>query len=156
MPLSEGRDPDRGEERSSEDGSFEGGDADRQEHEVRLEVPSTPAFPPPPEVHFQRPSLGRGAPGRAFSRDDPAATLEAEERESGAPRSSHLATGLVIGITFPTCVVVGAYIGMWFDHRYNPSGTPWATVVMTLAGIAAGFMNIFRMISRTGGKSKRR
>jgi F0F1-type ATP synthase assembly protein I len=149
-------DSDRDANQSSQDDPAVESDADRHEREARFDVPTAPTFPSPPDINFQRPSLGRGAPGRAFSRDDPAATMQADQ-EAGDPRGmSHLGAGLVIGITFPTCVVVGAGIGMWFDHRYNPSGTPWGTVIMTLAGIAAGFMNIFRVVSQMDRRGNKR
>jgi F0F1-type ATP synthase assembly protein I len=156
MPLSEGRDPDRGVEKLSQDSSLNDGDADSDERQPMLEVPPTPTFPPPPDISFQRPSLGRGAPGRAFSRDDPAASVEPESGTQETGAGSHLGSGLVIGITFPTCVVVGASIGIWFDHRYNPGGTAWGTIVMSLAGIAAGFLNVFRVVKQMDRRSKKR
>lgn len=118
-----------------------------EEDEPQIEVPSAPSFPPPPEIQFERPTLGRGEPGRAFSRPkdpiDIATSAQADgERESGP---SHLGVGLVIGVTLPSCIVVGVLIGVWIDREW-PAAQPWGVVVMSLAGIAAGFLNVFRMV----------
>jgi len=156
MPLSEGSDPNRGVNMPAGDHFRQSGDADSDERQDNTELPPSSTFPPPPDIQFTRPSLGRGEPGRAFSRDDPAAEIQAESGSDEPPAGSHLGSGLVIGITFPTCVVVGASIGAWFDHRYNPGGGPWGTVVMSLAGIAAGFLNVWRVVKQMDRRSKKR
>ncbi|HEX5324514.1 MAG TPA: AtpZ/AtpI family protein [Capsulimonadaceae bacterium] len=117
--------------------------------EPEIEIPRAPSIPPPPEMHFERPTLGRGTPGRAFSKPkiDEATGRSATVSESGdsGDQPSHLGPSLVIGITLPACVVVGAAIGMWIDSKW-PGVKPWGTVVMLFAGIAAGVMNAARAI----------
>lgn len=124
--------------------------------EPEIEIPRAPSIPPPPEIHFERPTLGRGTPGRAFSRpqrDEDGKAVAGPEGEEPAP--SHLGPSLVIGITFPACVVVGAGIGIWIDHQW-PAAEPWGVVVMSLAGIAAGFMNIYRVVAMLDRQKKKK
>lgn len=130
-----------------------------EEGQPTIEIPQAPTFPPPPEVQFTRPTLGRAAPGRAFSRPDSTGNLGQPADQQGSDGSSgggsHLGAGLVIGVMFPSCVIVGALIGAWIDNRW-PAASPWGIVVMSLAGIAAGFINIFRMIGTIDRPNKKK
>ena len=126
--------------------------------EPEIEIPRAPFIPPPPEIHFERPSLGRGTPGRAFSKPKIDEATGRPVADSGAGNSenqpSHLGASLVIGVMFPSCIVVGALIGAWIDKEW-PAAYPWGIIVMSLAGIAAGFLNVFRMLSKLEGPRKK-
>jgi ATP synthase protein I len=47
-----------------------------------------------------------------------------------------------IGITLVAATAIGLAIGYWLDRWIGTS--PWLTMVFTLFGIAAGFLNLFR------------
>ena len=59
----------------------------------------------------------------------------------------------VVGLQFPVAIVLGYLWGRWLDRTL---GTwPWLTCLFTLFGIAAGFVNLFRMRrarGRAGGE----
>ncbi len=61
-----------------------------------------------------------------------------------------LGSGLAAATTFAVSIIAGFLIGQWIDHRWNHSGgLPWGTIVFSLAGVAAGFLNLFRVLSAT-------
>lgn len=124
-------------------------DAPEQEHEepVPPAFPSRSPLPPPPEIIYTRPleapkpSAGPGF-GATGSRPDDSAQLG-----SGAVK---LGSGLAAATTFAASIIAGFLIGQWIDHRWNHSGgLPWGTIVFSLAGVAAGFLNLFRVLSAT-------
>ena|SRR5579883_1726548 len=123
-----------------------------------IEIPHAPFIPPPPEVRFERPSLGRGTPGRAFSKpkidDTTGRPVTVSDSGDSERQGSHLGASLVIGVMFPSCIVVGALIGAWIDKEW-PVAYPWGIIVMSLAGIAAGFLNVFRMLTRLEQPTKK-
>jgi F0F1-type ATP synthase assembly protein I len=163
MALSDGGNPEgmsdgRPEGADSAD-TDDGEDAEMQKRLAAIKIPARSSLPPPPDIQFSRPSFGRkadssGVPGLGSSSG---ITSNSVDDSDQADQPSHLGASLVIGVTFPTCVIVGASIGTWIDHRWNSHGTPWGTIIMSLAGIAAGFMNIFRVVSMLDrGKSKKK
>lgn len=112
-----------------------------------LVVPSRSPLPPPPEINYTRPlekpksSTGPGF-GTAGSRPDDSSQLG-----SGAVK---LGSGLAAATTFAASIIAGFLIGQWIDQRWNHSGgLPWGTIVFSLAGVAAGFLNLFRVLSAT-------
>lgn len=112
-----------------------------------LVVPSHSPLPPPPEVLYTRPletpkpSTGPGF-GAVGSRPDDSSQLG-----SGAVK---LGSGLAAATTFAASIIAGFLIGQWIDRRWNHSGgLPWGTIVFSLAGVAAGFLNLFRVLSAT-------
>ena len=50
-----------------------------------------------------------------------------------------------IGIMFPACLVTGYYIGVLLDHWF---GTNFLYIVFLIVGIAAGFIEFFRIVLR--------
>jgi ATP synthase protein I len=52
----------------------------------------------------------------------------------------------IIGIQFPVAIVIGYFWGKWMDEWFGTS--PWLTIVFSLFGIAAGFVNLFRITAR--------
>ena len=53
---------------------------------------------------------------------------------------------LTVGTVLVACVVVGFFLGSQLDRRLGTS--PWLTVVCVLLGTAAGFVELFRTVSR--------
>ena len=54
----------------------------------------------------------------------------------------------IVGIQFPVAIALGFFFGRWLDKHL---GTwPWLTGLFTLFGIAAGFVNLFRIAAEAG------
>ncbi len=114
-------------------------------------VPFHDPLPPPPEVHYTRPALGQKkstAPGNQSSGPGSLGNWS-----PGAETGSHGA-GLAAGTVFGVSIVAGALSGNWIDTHWLHAGTPWATLVMTLVGMAVGFINLQRILSRANRDQK--
>lgn len=109
-----------------------------------IALPPREALPPPPEVTYSRPSLGHAAPAQTSSSQ----RLVGGQNGPATPmdNAARMGAGLSAGITLAASVVVGFLIGQYIDRHYNHSAMPWGTLVMSLAGIAAGFLNLFRIL----------
>jgi F0F1-type ATP synthase assembly protein I len=134
--------------------SRQDGDAESDALAAKVELPSSPSFPPPPDIHFERPSTERFGAASLFRRDDPASNPDVADGSGGAG-FSRLGAGVAIGATLPACIVVGACLGRWLDERFNPGGAPIGTVVMTLAGIGAAALNIKKMLKMLDDRGKK-
>lgn len=52
----------------------------------------------------------------------------------------------IVGLQFPIAIVIGYLWGRWLDRHL---GTwPWLTLLFSLFGVAAGFLNLFRIAAR--------
>ena len=116
------------------------------------EIPTRRPLPPPPEVSYTRPqptpksSTTRSA-GPGFGAQDSRPDAPSHSLGSGAVK---LGSGLAAATTFAASIIAGFLIGQWIDGRWNHSGgLPWGTIVFSLAGVAAGFLNLFRVLSAT-------
>jgi len=49
----------------------------------------------------------------------------------------------IIGIQFPVAIAIGYFFGRWLDQQLGTS--PYLMGLFTLFGIAAGFVNLFRI-----------
>ncbi len=49
----------------------------------------------------------------------------------------------IVGIQFPVAIAIGFFWGRWMDRALGTE--PWLTIVFTLFGVAAGFVNLFRI-----------
>ncbi len=112
-----------------------------------LVVPSHDPLPPPPDISYTRPTLGKAAPMREQNR------LPAGPRGQSAPSSFNLGTGMSAGITLASSVVVGFLIGQWIDHHWHLS-MPWGTIIFSLTGVTAGFLNLFRILGASDDHRK--
>jgi F0F1-type ATP synthase assembly protein I len=54
----------------------------------------------------------------------------------------------IIGIQFPVAIALGYFFGRWLDGHLGTQ--PWLTLVFSLFGIAAGFLNLFRITAQAG------
>ena len=59
-----------------------------------------------------------------------------------------MGTLVQLGLTFVTCVVTGLGAGFWLDRWLRTE--PWFLLAGLGIGIAAGFVNFFRVVSRAG------
>ena len=49
-----------------------------------------------------------------------------------------------LGFMLPACTAVGYYLGLWLDHVFH---TSFLYIVFLLLGIAAGFVELIRIVS---------
>ena len=112
------------------------------EDEAPPMVPSHQPLPPPPEVHYIRPTLGRksSSVSGSVSGSSPGGNEPVPEVNHGA--------GMAAGLSFVTSVIAGLLAGGWLDQHFIHSTTPWGTLGMTAVGTAVGFTNMFRLMSR--------
>lgn len=52
----------------------------------------------------------------------------------------------IVGIQFPVAIAIGYFWGRWMDRWLGTH--PWLTIVFALFGVAAGFVNLFRITIR--------
>ena len=52
----------------------------------------------------------------------------------------------IIGIQFPVAMALGYLFGRWLDGLLNTGR--WMTIIFALFGIAAGFVNLFRITAQ--------
>ena len=58
----------------------------------------------------------------------------------------------IIGIQFPVAIALGYFFGRWLDGLFGTA--PWLTIVFALFGIAAGFVNLFRITAQASRAEK--
>lgn len=49
----------------------------------------------------------------------------------------------IVGIQFPVAIAIGFFWGRWMDRWLGTE--PWMMGIFTLFGVAAGFVNLFRI-----------
>jgi len=52
----------------------------------------------------------------------------------------------IVGIQFPVAMALGYLFGRWLDGLLNTGR--WMTIIFALFGIAAGFVNLFRITAQ--------
>ena len=52
----------------------------------------------------------------------------------------------IVGIQFPVAIALGYFFGRWLDAQLGTH--PWLTGIFSLFGIAAGFVNLFRITAQ--------
>jgi F0F1-type ATP synthase assembly protein I len=120
------------------------------EETPQIAVPSHSPLPPPPDIQFTRPVSVKPMPHSPHPLG--AASSGTVQEDDASPGSSavKLGSGLAAATTFAASIIAGFLIGQWIDHRWNHGGgLPWGTLVFALAGVAAGFLNLFRVLSAT-------
>ena len=55
--------------------------------------------------------------------------------------------GLELGVS----IAIGAFSGQYLDN-YFETETPWFTMGLLLAGVVAGFLNLYRLVQRAKKK----
>ncbi len=113
-------------------------------------VPSHSPLPPPPELHYTRPTSGKPASAPSLPLGGQPQRASPENDASPGSGVVKLGSGLAAATTFAASLIAGFLIGQWIDHRWNHGGgLPWGTLIFSLAGVAAGFLNLFRVLSAT-------
>jgi F0F1-type ATP synthase assembly protein I len=115
------------------------------EETPQIAVPSHSPLPPPPEIHYTRPTLGQKAVPRPSQTRITSGDPRPHDDASGASSSG---MGWGAGLSFGSSIIAGAVIGSWIDKHWNHTGTPWATLIMTLLGTGVGFLNMYRLLVR--------
>ena len=65
---------------------------------------------------------------------------------SRSKETKKLAEYSTIGIMFPVSIAVGTGIGYFLDELFNTF--PYLTMIFIVYGIAAGFVNLIRVVKR--------
>jgi F0F1-type ATP synthase assembly protein I len=127
---------------------------DPNDGEAPISVPTHTPLPPPPVVSYTRPPLS----SRSANLSPPDSPRPSgAEKASGGSGLSSLGAGLAGATTFVASVIAGLLIGQWIDHRWNHAGgTPWGTLIFALLGVAAGFLNLFRVLAATDRKQDKK
>jgi F0F1-type ATP synthase assembly protein I len=117
----------------------------------KVSVPRAPDLPPVPEIQLHRPSTHIDKQGGhsvtvRVGEDRPSGTAPA--KQDGAGNAASLGAAMGAGVSFAASIIVGFLIGQWIDHKLglDKGGIPWGTLVMTLGGMAAGFVNLFKLL----------
>ena len=58
----------------------------------------------------------------------------------------------IIGIQFPVAIALGYFFGRWLDSFFGTA--PWLMIIFALCGIAAGFVNLFRITAQASRAEK--
>lgn len=57
-----------------------------------------------------------------------------------------------VGLMFPTSIAVGFFMGYLLDKLFKTS--PYLLIIFTLYGIAAGFVNLYKVTKKYGKKKQ--
>ena len=124
--------------------------AEDDEETPHSAVPSHDPLPPPPIVEYTRPTHGKPALPSSLPLGAQSQRTASDDDASAGSSAVKLGSGLAAATTFAASIIAGFLIGQWIDHRWNHGGgMPWGTLVFSLAGVAAGFLNLFRVLSAT-------
>ncbi len=77
-------------------------------------------------------------------------------REGGGRRGAEfrrIADISSIGLAFPIAILIGFFFGRWLDGVFKTA--PWLTIVFSVFGIVAGFLNAIRTALRVGREEDR-
>jgi ATP synthase protein I len=78
------------------------------------------------------------------SSGSPPDASETRKRRAGAFRTASTWLNVsIVGIQFPVAIAIGFFFGRWLDGSLGTA--PWLTVLFTLFGVIAGFVNLFRI-----------
>ena len=87
--------------------------------------------------------MASGTPGSAP--DSPSKGKKRKSKRAFRSASTWLNVSIV-GIQFPVAIAIGFFFGRWLDGSLGT--TPWLTLVFSLFGITAGFVNLFRITAQ--------
>lgn len=69
---------------------------------------------------------------------------EALMRENDRRNLRNMSTASAVGIVIVVSVVIGFLLGRWLDRIFGTD--PWLLLVFTILGVAAGFIEMYRMV----------
>ena len=67
-------------------------------------------------------------------------------------RLQTVGNAIALGLTFPACIVAGYFLGKGADHLLGSA--PYGSYVGGVAGIAAGFWNLYQIARRAESDEK--
>ena len=73
-------------------------------------------------------------------------------RKKNIRQASNWLNASIVGIQFPVAMAIGYYWGKWMDGVFGTE--PWLTIIFSILGIIAGFVNLFRITLATGLKEE--
>ena len=98
-------------------------------------------------VSSRNPALGHPDPG---AKSGAAADDATQDTEKATPlAASGLSAGMHILAEFVACVVVGSFLGFWFDRWLGSE--PWGLIGFFFLGVAAGF---WTLVKASGGPGR--
>ncbi len=59
----------------------------------------------------------------------------------------------IVGIQFPVAMALGYFWGKWMDGVFGTE--PWQTIIFSILGVIAGFVNLFRITMATAREEER-
>ncbi|MEE4272691.1 MAG: AtpZ/AtpI family protein [Thermoanaerobaculales bacterium] len=70
------------------------------------------------------------------------------KRKKRVKYASNWLNASIVGIQFPVAMALGYFWGKWMDGIFGTE--PWMTIVFSICGIIAGFVNLVRITIATG------
>ena len=77
---------------------------------------------------------------------EPPSDAPKPNNDSGVSNRARFAMLTSIGFMFPVSIVIGGAAGYYLDRRFGT--LPWFSALFLLFGIAAAFINLFRMLRK--------
>jgi len=74
-------------------------------------------------------------------------------RKKNLRQASNWLNASIVGIQFPVAMALGYFWGKWMDGVFGTE--PWLTIIFSILGIIAGFVNLFRITLATGLQEER-
>jgi ATP synthase protein I len=68
-------------------------------------------------------------------------------------QASNWLNASIVGIQFPVAIALGYFWGKWMDEYLGTK--PWLTIIFSIFGIAAGFVNLFRITAAAAREEER-
>jgi ATP synthase protein I len=69
-------------------------------------------------------------------------------RKKNIRQASNWLNASIVGIQFPVAMGIGYFWGKWMDGLFGTK--PWLTIIFSIFGVIAGFVNLFRITLATG------
>jgi F0F1-type ATP synthase assembly protein I len=77
----------------------------------------------------------------------------ARRKKKALNYASNWLNASIVGIQFPVAMAIGYFWGKWMDAWFGTE--PWLTIVFSLLGVVAAFVNLFRITLQTGRQEER-
>ena len=71
----------------------------------------------------------------------------ARKKKRAFRQASNWLNASIVGIQFPVAMAIGYFWGRWMDGLFGTE--PWLTILFSILGIIAGFVNLFRITLAT-------
>ena len=68
-------------------------------------------------------------------------------------QASNWLNASIVGIKLPVAMALGYFWGKWMDGLFKTE--PWLTIIFSILGIIAGFVNLFRITLSTAREEEK-